>query len=435
VRDTEGKGVPFEIIPSDGSRGGQQLMFVAEQVPSIGYRTYYVEPAGTSESASPVKGNVLENSFFKVTFGAGGIKSLLDKRLNWEVLNTEKFCGGEVIQLTAPGYAWDDPETVTTKDFDKTSNHPFPFKRLSRTAVRTTAIREAKFAHFTLWETVHLYDRLPRVDVAIEVGEWDGHKEEELRVVFPINLRDSNITYEVPFGKVQLGEDELDFALLPEDTSRNFQQNPYGAERALPFREAINWIDASDDHYLGRGCLSASDMTVHLFRDETDRPVSYPLLQHVLLSTRKSQSWNPENWFTQKGTHAYRTSLLPHENDWRARYREAIGFNYPLLVFAGSPAGTAAGEQPASPSLFELMPLNLVLTALKKSEDDNQVVVRFYEAEGHECEAQLRFSKPAMQARRTNLIEDNEESLPIGPDGGLSLPVKPWEIVTVKVGF
>jgi hypothetical protein len=40
-----------------------------------------------------------------------------------------------------------------------------------------------------------------------------------------------------------------------------------------------------------------------------------------------------------------------------------------------------------------------------------------------------------MQARRTNLIEDNEESLPIGPDGGLSLPVKPWEIVTVKVGF
>ena len=434
LHDAEGKNVAFEIIPSDG-KGGQQLVFVAEQVPSIGYRAYYLEPARTSGSASSLEGNVLENSFFKVTFGAGGIKSLLDKRLNWEALNTEKFCGGEVIQLTARGYAWDDPETVTTKDFDKTSNHPFPFKTLSRTTLRATAIREARFTHFTLRETVHLYERLPRVDVALEVVDWNGQPERELRVVFPINLRDPNITYEVPFGKVQLGEDELDFALLPEDVYRNFQQNPYGAERALPFREAINWIDASDDHYLGRGCLSASDLTVHLFRDETDRPVSYPLLQHVLLSTRKSQAWNPEHWFTQKGAHIYRMSLLPHENDWRARYREAIGFNYPLLVFPGAPAGTASAEQPASASFFELKPLNLVLTALKKSEDDNQVVVRFYEAEGHECEAQLRFSGRAVQARRANLIEDNEGSLPVDADGSLRLRVNPWEIVTVKVGF
>ena len=38
-----------------------------------------------------------------MTFGAGGIKSLHDKQLDWEVLRTDKFEGGEVIQLTAPG--------------------------------------------------------------------------------------------------------------------------------------------------------------------------------------------------------------------------------------------------------------------------------------------------------------------------------------------
>ena len=435
VRDADGKDVPFEIISGDSGGGSQELMFVAEQVPSLGYRTYYLEPAGPVKAATMLEGNVLENRFFKVTFGAGGIKSLFDKSLTWEVLNTEKFCGGEVIQLTALGYAWDDPETVTTKDFDKTSNHPFPFKTLSRTGVRSTAIREAKFAHFTLRETFHLYEQLARVDVAIEIVDWDGPKEKELRVVFPVNLGEHSITYEVPFGKVQLGEDELGFALLPEDVYRNFQQNPYGAERALPFREAINWIDASDDHYLGRGCLSASDMTVHLFHDETDRPVSYPLLQHVLLSTRKSQAWNPEHWFTQKGSHAFRMSLLPHAKDWRARYREALGFNYPLLVFAGSPAGTAEEKPEVSTSFFALNPANLTLTALKRSEDDDQVVVRFYEAEGFECAAQLRFLKPARQARRTNLIEDSEKSLPISADGSLNLHIKPWEIVTLKVEF
>ena len=75
-------------------------------------------------------------------------------------------------------------------------------------------------------------------------------------MVFPVNLREHSITYEVPFGKVQLGEDELDFALLPEDAHRNFQNNPYGAESALPFREAINWIDASDRSLPGQRLLS-----------------------------------------------------------------------------------------------------------------------------------------------------------------------------------
>src|SRR5208282_1800592 len=108
-----------------------------------------------------------------------------------------------------------------------------------------------------------------------------------------------------------------------------------GGEHPLAFREAINWIDASSADYLKAGCLTASDMTVHLFRDETSDPVSYPMLQHVLLSTRQSLAWNPEYWFTQEGSHTYRMSLLPHRGSWRLRYRDAIAFNYRLIAFAG----------------------------------------------------------------------------------------------------
>jgi alpha-mannosidase len=74
-----------------------------------------------------------------------------------------------------------------------------------------------------------------------------------------------------------------------------------------------------------------------------------------------------------------------------------------------------------------------VLTALKKSEDSEQIVVRFYEADGFECEARLRFPKPIHRARRTNLIEDDEECLAIDEDGTVRVPVRPWEIVTLKV--
>ena len=435
LRDEKGADVPVQIL--EGMAGGNacKLAFVAQNVPSLGYKTYYLESGAPPQAPTHLSGNTIENEFFRVTFGAGGIKSLHDKQLDWEVLRTDKFEGGEVIQLTAPGFAWDDPETVTMQDFDKTSHHAFPFKKLERTAIWTVAVRQAAFQHFTLRQTLHLYERLGRIDMTIELVDWDGQKERELRVVFPINLDEAHLSYEVPFGKVELGKDELDFSLLPADPYRNFEQGPYGAEWVLPFREAINWIDASDDHYLGRGCLSASDMTVHLFRDETDHPVSYPLLQHALLSTRKSQAWNPEHWFTQKGTHVYRMSLLPHENDWRARYREAIGFNYPLLTFIGSSTGAVAVEKPASATFFQLEPGNLILTALKKSEDGEQVVVRFYEGEGFECQAHLRFPKPVKQAWNANLIEDDEAPLPVEPDGSVRFVVKPWEIVTVKVAI
>ena len=461
VFDEVGENVPYEIVDRHPARAplregeasatasetpapsqdtvsrSVQFVFVAHAVPSLGYRTYVLKSAPRAEGFTPISGDVVENSFFKMTFGAGGIKSLYDKRRDWEVFKTGKFEAGEVIQLTALGYAWDDPQDISMADFDQTSRHPFPFKSCARTPVRATAVREAEFEHFRLRQLIHLYHALDRVDLELELQDWDGQKERELRVVFPIHLDEARITYEVPFGKVELGQDELDFSLLPADPLRTwFEQVPYGAKRALPYREAINWVDASDAHYLGHGCLSASDTTVHLFRDDTDHPISHPLLQHVLLCTRKSQSWNPLNWFTQKGTHRYRVSVMPHADNWRDRYQEAIGFNYPLLAFVKQ-EGTepSKGMAGASGSFLQLEPANLVITALKKSEEGEQLALRFYEAEGFGCEARIRFSKPIAHAWQANLIEDKEESLPLEKDGSLRVAVKPWEIVTLLVAF
>jgi alpha-mannosidase len=129
-------------------------------------------------------------------------------------------------------------------------------------------------------------------------------------------------------------------------------------------------------------------------------------------------------------------SLLPHGGDWRSRYREAIGFNYPLLAFVNAES-QRSGEAtvPAEGSFFRLEPGNLILTALKKCEDDNHLVIRFYEAEGFKCQARLRFSKPITQAWATNLIEEEEGPLPLSGDGAVQLMVKPWEIVTLKVAL
>ncbi|MDQ2775848.1 MAG: glycosyl hydrolase-related protein, partial [Acidobacteriota bacterium] len=230
------------------------------------------------------------------------------------------------------------------------------------------------------------------------------------------------------------GKNELDFSLLPPDNDTQFSPQNYGGDHALAFREAINWIDASSPNYLSSGCMAASDTTVHLFRDETDKPVSYPMLQHVLLSTRKSLAWNPEYWLTQAGDHRYRMSLLPHHGDWRLRYREAIGFNYPLTAFIGTPEATSKeAALPGTGNTLRLDPPNLILTAMKKSEGDDHITIRFYEAEGNASQARIQLSKSIRQAWKTNLIEEDEEALHPIDNGTLEFAVGPWEIVTIKV--
>jgi alpha-mannosidase len=436
IRDETGKELPYERRASaDGS--ANKITMIASEVPSVGYRTLYLEPGSSfGPTETPMTGDEAENDYFRLTFGPGGIKSLYDKKRKWEVLRTEKFAAGEVLQFTAPGDAWEDPKKVTMEDFDKTSNHDFPVKSFTRGPVRTSALREANFRHFTLREWFHLYHDLDRVDIDVEVANWDGTKSRELRVAFPINLEAwYRLSYETQFGTIEMRKDMLDFSLLPPDKYTAFRPDLYGGDHPLAFREAINWIDASSQGYLGSGCLAASDITLHLFRDETPQPVAYPVLQHVLLSTRKSLAWNPLDWFTQKGSYRYRMSLMPHGGDWRQRYLEAIGFNYRLAGFLGSAEGTPLGETfPDSGTFLKLEPSSLVLTAMKKAEgNDQRIVIRFYEAEGNESTARVELSKPIRQAWRASLIEYDEAPLQPLRDGRLEFLVKPWEIVTIKV--
>ena len=436
VRDGSGTEVPCELTPRGGRDSRTELTFIAGNVPSIGYHTFYLEQASESVRSQPLTGRELENDFYKGAFGDGGLRSLYDKRLGWEVIRSEKFDAGEVLLFTAPGPPLEDLETVTMKGFDKTSNHPFPFRTFEQTPLRTVATREARFDQFLLRQRFSFYHAIGRVDLDLAILDWNGEKDRELRVAFPINLDDARISYEAQFGKVEMGKDELDFSLLPRDPDTAFRPDLYGGDQPLKFREAINWIDASARNYEQYGCLVASDVSVHVFHDESDNPVPYPVLQHVLLATRKGITWNPEEWYTQEGDHRYRTCILPHAGDWRLRYRDAIGFNFPLVGFVGTQkSGSSAAAAPPTRCYVDLAPSNLIVTAVKKSEDDGRTVVRFYEAEGFEAEANLRFAAPITRARRASLIEDDQEELPVAADGGLRLQVKPWEIVTLKIAF
>jgi alpha-mannosidase len=79
-------------------------------------------------------------------------------------------------------------------------------------------------------------------------------------------------------------------------------------------------------------------------------------------------------------------------------------------------------------------PDNVVVTALKKSEDDGSLVLRFYEWAGREADVKLQLPAGAQSASETDLMERSTTSLAVHHEA-VMVHTKPYEIKTLKVRF
>jgi alpha-mannosidase len=78
---------------------------------------------------------------------------------------------------------------------------------------------------------------------------------------------------------------------------------------------------------------------------------------------------------------------------------------------------------------------NLVLTAMKKTEDGDGLVLRFYEWAGETGEARIDVPAGATSAGKANLMEEVSASdLPL-KDGNLTVPYHPFEILSIRLSY
>jgi alpha-mannosidase len=153
----------------------------------------------------------------------------------------------------------------------------------------------------------------------------------------------------------------------------------------------------------------------------------------IRLSLLRSPAWPDPH--ADEGFHEFTYALYPHAGDWKAAETERRGYelNFPLI-----PVTTCShqGVLPASHSLVQIEPDNVILTAVKKAEDSDALVFRFFEFEGRTSEVRLHFPEAATQAAQVNLMEKQEAPLSL-QDGGKEtrVAVHPFEIVTVKAWF
>ena len=304
IVDPEGKNIQSQASNieyyDDHSLKSVTVSFIARQVPSVGYSTFYAVPLKTKNQQEFSVKNVPENQVFesdnyRIKLGAGGLSSIFDKTTKTELLDTNKFMGGEIFTMHSEGNGageFADIQQPDMKDFDKTSLHPTQWKVVEDGPVFTSLQFKSPLKYADAQLTVKMYKHLKRIDFKVDILNWQGVLYRGFRMALPLKTDYSKVAYAVPFGILRVGEDELNRAAGERYKTDCRKVHPRGIDA---------WIGASN----GKESVTlSSDVAVADYIDPTSNPASNTILQPILFASRKSCHWEG-NEYLQTGDHHF----------------------------------------------------------------------------------------------------------------------------------
>ncbi len=413
ILDSTGKPAESQMLHLDADTHRARFL-VLSKTPSFGYQTYFVRAATTSPAVHSLlraSADTLENEFIRVKVDpqTGCMTSLFDKRSDTEALGPAETdtggpktstCGNLLQTFVDTPKQWD--AWNIDADFEKQHwdlDKADAVKLIESGPLRAVIQVKNHFQNSTFVRDIIVYAGVPRVDVKM-MAEWH-EKHILLKVAFPVSAHSDQATYEIPFGSVE------------RPTTRNTP-----AEQAQFEVPAQRWADISDAKH-GLSLLN-------------DCKYGYDAKGNVLrLSLLRSPEWPDPH--ADEGRHEFTYSLYPHGGGWKEALTVRRGYelNYKLISL---PSERHQGALAAEYSFLRAQPDNIIVTALKKAEDENALVLRFYEWAGKDGEVTLQLPPGAQSAAETDLMEKPIADLSLH-NGGVTFHTKPYEIKTVKVRF
>jgi len=392
-----------------------RVRFLAE-VPAFGYKVFRVVfqrtlPADFDLVARP---GHFENKYLKadIDMTTGCITSLVEKKTNQETV-AKGGCANLLQTFVDEPKRWDawniDADFENQK-WDLTQADEV--KLIEQGPLRAVIRVKKHFQNSQFVQDITLEAGSPRLDVHMS-ADWH-EKHILLKVAFPVNATNNKATFEIPYGSIQ------------RPTTRNTPE-----EKAKFEVPALRWADYSDDK-LG---ISLLNNCKYGYDAKNDSPANL-----LRLSLLRSPEWPDPT--ADQGHHEFTYSFYPHSGTWREAetVRRGYELNYPMVVTQPT---VHAGPLPATYSFFKIDAPNVVLTAVKKAEDDNALLIRFYEWAGKESDVKIEVPTIVL-ASETNLIEKEErdifpEHTSAGPghsaESIVTIHTKPYEIKTVKLKF
>jgi alpha-mannosidase len=408
VVDPKGTTLPSEVVSSDPKTNTYHLLVRAENVPALGYEVVHIVPEKKnfqSDLKAPALNDALtlENDILRVKVDkqTGCILSLYNKRDHFETL-AANACGNELQAFAdhPKDYdAWNiDPGTldVPPTKLDMTDS----VELSEHTPVRAAITIHRKWQSSTFTQVISLAEG---ADHAVVTTDVDWHERHILlKAAFPLAATSPNATYEIPYGTIE----------RPTTRNNSFEK----ARFEVP---ALRWGDEGDG--------------THGFSLINNSKYGYDAVGNLLrLSLLRSPvSPDPE---ADQGMQHFTYALYPHSGDWKQALTEQHGydFNYPMTAMQ---VAAHTGSLPAAYSYISVSSPTVILTAVKKAEDDDALILRMYESAGKEQQIQVELPEGATSAKLTNLMEKQPGAdLPI-TGRTANVDMHPYEIQTIEVRY
>lgn len=390
VHAPDGRAEPAQLERSDGV---QKVLFVA-RVPPLGFAVYDVELQSTApqvSSALEVQRDGLENARYRIRIDDhGDIASIFDKHLQRELLAAPirlAFLTERPEKYPAWNMDWDDQRRAPRAQLGGPARLRIVEQGPARVALRIE--RKAQGSRFS--ETIRLAagsggDRIELLSAI----DW-ATSAAALKAVFTLTAANAQATYNLGLGTIARGNDDPKKYEVPSHQWFDL------TDRSGEFGVTI----LSGDKY---GSDKPDDRTLRLTLLYTPAARGF--------ADQATQDW---------GHHEIRYGLAAHAGDFRHEQTDwqAERLNAPLMAFTSAQHDGPLGH---SLSPVQLDSTRIRITALKRAEQGDELIVRLLELDGRaQPHVAIRFASPVLSIRELDAQERPLEEAVRSRSGAVTL--------------
>ncbi len=386
----DGKEIPARVIADAASPDKNQLAIVAS-APSVGYAVYDIQTDVASKpivSTLKVTDRTLENEYYRLAVDNNGdVFTILDKTAGHEMLAAPiqyQFLFNKPKQWPAWEIQYEDLQLPPQVRFVGTPE----FKVIDQSPARVglEIDRKTEKSKFKLIIWLAAGEAGNKVEFE-NVIDW-YERETLLKAAFHFSFPNDSVTYDLGLGTIKRGL----------NTPKKYE---------VPGQQ---WADMENQsgHY---GVAVLNDC-----KYGWDHPDPQTLRLSLIHTPGVFESWNwvGDQSSMDNGHHEFRFALVGHSGDWRDGniVVEAAKFNQPLLGFYAPQQTDGKLGKSFSFANVQLqsktaMSPSVLITALKKAENSNDIVVRLRETAGKSVDgAMVNFVLPATSTTEVNGQEE-----------------------------
>ena len=366
-------------VPSQFEGGTGHVLFLAK-VPSVGFAVYDVRPADSAATAlSELKASesALENARYRVTIDTNGdVSGIYDKSIKKELLASPARLALQTEHpFDWPGWNmdWSDQRKPPRGYVSGPATIRVVESGPVRVAVEVT--RETEDSKYVQTIRLAAGDAGNRVEFG-NVIDWKT-KEAALKATFPLTAANPLATYNWGLGTIERGNnDPVKFEVASHQWFDLTDKS--GAYGVTVLSDCKTGSDKPDDHTMRLTLIYTPGLGAGNGHDYADQT---------------TQDWGHHEFIYGLAAHA--GSWQQGKTDWQAQR-----LNAPLIAFQSTNHAGALGK---SFSLLRLDSDHVFVSAVKKAEDSNEVVVRLIEMRGEKVPTlHVALAGPITTAREVN---------------------------------